>query len=181
MSDLPLSFPHDTKSAKKTARAGVLTAGDLITEDQFSIMTRASQSDVATHNESSYVLDEDSSNLVETARSIVSIDNSGTAAISLNLLRTDGVKQTMNQVMSATAVGTTITAVDASTGDSASASFTNGGLMWDNDNSCIYLGQDIFRIQFIHDSNENGGVPSLRIQAKQSDGTYETKWSVSQV
>lgn len=180
-SSLPLVFPHEASSAAKTAKAGVLTHGDTIGEDAYHVMTRKTKTDLAYHTSAAYSYNEDTSTLVESARSIYGVNAAGEAAMGLLLLHTqsDGISQSMQPVIAATPVGTSFTAVDPTGGPSSTASFTNAGLTWDQSNASIYLGGDLFRIQFVQDASESEGLPTLRIQAKRSDGTYTTKWSIS--
>jgi hypothetical protein len=170
-SSTPITFPHDSRSAQKTAKAGVITCNDLVCEDQYSIMTRATTTDAVEHTTSVYSLDEDTTSLVETSRSITSIGTDGVAQSSMSLLRTSGAVRTVDEV--------TMTAHDDS--GSVTATFSKDGLRWDDETSSVYIGGDIFRIQFSSGDAESNNIPCLRIQARHPTlGGYVTRWSTDQ-
>jgi len=178
-SSTPLTFPHDGRSAQKTARAGILTCNDLVCEDQYAIMTRATTTDAVQNTSSVYSLDEDTSSLLETSRSTTSIGTDGVAQTSLSLLRTSGAVRTVDEVLVATPTELSMTAHDDS--GSVTARFSKKGLQWDDATSSVYIGGDIFRIQYSDGDAESNGVPCLRIQARHPTlGGYETKWLIDQ-
>jgi hypothetical protein len=117
-SSTPITFPHDSRSAQKTAKAGVITCNDLVCEDQYSIMTTSpAQVTMTAH------------------------DDSG----------------------------------------SVTATFSKDGLRWDDETSSVYIGGDIFRIQFSSGDAESNNIPCLRIQARHPTlGGYVTRWSTDQ-
>jgi hypothetical protein len=85
-SSAPISFVHDARSAQKTAKAGVITVNDIISEDLYHVMTRQTANDVVTHTTSCYSLDEDTSSLVESARSETILGSDGSAKLTTSLL-----------------------------------------------------------------------------------------------
>ncbi|KAG5182905.1 hypothetical protein JKP88DRAFT_241209 [Tribonema minus] len=176
----PATFPHDPRSASKTAKSGVVTVNDVICEDTFSVMTRSSAADPASSTRATYALDADTATLVEGTRSVQSVEE-GVAASALLLLRTDPMTgtQTMEPVLTMAPDATQIRAVD-STGTASTATFDQGGLKWDKDNCAIYLGSDVFRIIFSPGDEESGGVPCLRVQGRTASGVnYVTRFSVT--
>jgi hypothetical protein len=173
----PITFPHDARSAGKTAKAGVVTVNDLICEDQYSIMTRTTGTDTVSHTSAVYSLDEDTSSLVESSRQTHALGTDGSSTVTMALLRSSGAVKTMDDVMEVAASSTVIRAHDD--GGSVAATFTKEGLKWDDVTSSLYLGGDMFRIQYSEGDMENGEYPSLTIQAKNiQTGEYVTKFSV---
>lgn len=173
-------FPHDERSAQKTARAGVVTCNDLISEDAYHIMTRQSANDVVAHSTKMYSLDEDTLSLVESARSETTVGTNGAASTTLSLLQTDSVTgRRIDDVMSASSAETTFTAHAPDNSSVSKARFTLEGLKWDEKTSAIYIGGDTFRIQYCAGDASNNNVQSLRIQARHPVlGGYVTKWEV---
>lgn len=171
-------FPHDNRSAQKTARAGVVTCNDLISEDSYHIMTRETGADAAVHTTSMYSLDEDTSSLVESARSETAVAG-GEAISTLSLLRTiDGVRS-MHEVLACRALDTTISARDAA-GGTSTARFDADGLRWDEATSSVYIGGDIFRIRYSTAAETGDGTATLAFQARHPvTGGYVTKLSIS--
>lgn len=177
-SDL-VTFPHDARSAIKTAKAGVITVNDIICEDTFSIMTRSTDTDTVSHTAAVYSLDSDTSSLRESTRSEHAIQSDGSARVSLCLTQAVGATASMEQVYAATARATAITATDSTIGSSSTATFSKSGLRWDDASSSLYLGGDVFRIQYSAGDDESNDSPCLRIQGKRAeDGVYVTRFSV---
>ena len=178
-SALPLTFPHDSRSASKASKAGVITCNDLICEDMYSIMTRESTTDAAECSSSVFSLDGDTSSLIETARCTTSVGTDGVAKHVTSLLRTSGAVRTVDDVVTASPTEVAMTAHDDD--GSVTARFTKDGLRWDEQTSSVYIGGDIFRIQYSDGDSESDGVPCLRIQARHpTRGGYETKWLIGQ-
>lgn len=176
---VPNTFPHDARSAQKTARAGVITCNDLICEDQYAIMTRESTTDTTEHTSSVYSLDEDTSSLIECARSATQIGTDGVAHTTMSLLRTSGAVKTMDEVMAVSPAEVTLTSNDDQ--GAVKATFSKEGLRWDDETSALYIGGVNFRIQYSDGDAESNGVPCLRIQARHPVlGGYVTKLSIDQ-
>ncbi|KAG5183052.1 hypothetical protein JKP88DRAFT_273023 [Tribonema minus] len=178
MSQAPTAFPHDQRLAAKTVTAGVVALNDLVCEDTYSIMSRASATARAAHVSATYALDSDTSAMVEETRLVHSVED-GDAASTLLLLRHDGAgNKTMEAVLGMTPASTYIRSVDPD-GTSAVATFAKGGLRWDDANAAIYLGGDTFRIKYAAGDAESNSKPCLLIQAKNGDSTYTTKFSIA--
>lgn len=168
----PLVFPHDGRSAAKTAKAGILTVNDVISQDNYSIMTRATDNDAITHTAAVYSLDEDTGSLIERTRVVEELGTDGSASMNISVMQTTGATSEMQQVYNAAPTKTTITA------GNTSASFTMDGLQWDNASSSLYLGGNAFRIQYTAGDAQSNQFPALRIQALTANGTYVTKFAV---
>jgi len=167
-----ITFPHDSRSAAKTARAGVLTVNDTVTQDNYRIMTRATDNDSVNHTAAVYSLDKDTNSLVERTRTVEELSTDGSASMNISLMQTVGAVREMQQVFNASARKTSIISEDTT------ASFTPTGLNWDNENSSLYLGGLEFRLQYSAGDIESNNCPALRIQALKPDGSYVTKFSI---
>jgi hypothetical protein len=172
----PATFPHDARSAAKTAKAGIMTINDLIVEDVYGIMTRSTGTDAVNHTTAVYSLDEDTSSLVETTRQTHALGTDGTAEVTTSLLRSSGATKTMDDVMQSSANKTSIISHDDE--GTVSATFSKDGLKWDDITSSVYIGGDTFRIHYSEGDSESGGFPCLRIQAKNNVGQYVTKFAI---
>lgn len=167
-----ITFPHDARSAAKTARAGVLTVNDTVTQDNYSIMTRATDNDSVNHTAAVYSFDSDTNSLIERTRVVEELSTNGSASMNISLMQTVGAVREMQEVFNASAEKTTITAANTT------AVFGNTGLNWDNENSSLYLGGLQFRLQYSAGDAESNQCPALRIQALKADGSYVTKFSI---
>ncbi len=178
-SNLPISFPYDGKSAQKTAKAGVLTCNDTISEDAYHVMTRQTANDVVTHTTSMYSLDEDTSRLIESARSETAVGTNGSAKVTTSLLQTVNGIRTMNDVLSAAPDQVAISAYDTN-GNNSTARFTMDGLVWDSQTSSVYIGGLTFRIRYAEADATNNNIASLNIEARHPvTGGYVIKQSIS--
>lgn len=160
----PLPFPHDARQAAKTERAGVVTVNDLICQDQFGIATRETEGEAASLVSAVYAYTGDTGSLAEASRATHTMAADGSACASLAVARTDGANRSMDEVLRCAPGGTNISAHDQA--GSVTASFTRQGLRWDDATSAVYIGGNEFRIMFSEGDEESGGVPALRIQAR---------------
>lgn len=177
MSESQTPFPHDPRTASKTARGGVVTFNDLVHEDSYSIATRATSVDPAVVVSATYSLDEDTSNLHEMSR-LVNSEEDGDAVTAMLLLReSQNGTRTMERALDLSAAASHLRSVDSS--GSTIATFSRGGLAWDDADASIYFGGDLFRLRFFTAQEDAGGKSTLRIQAKQADGQYVTKFSIA--
>lgn len=178
-SSAPIVFPHDNRSAAKTARAGTVTMNDLISEDMYSIMTRESANDVVMHTASCYSLDEDTSSLLESTRNETIVGSDGSAKITTSLLQTNNGVRTMNDVITTSNDQTAISCFDQ-TGGTNTARFSMDGLRWDQKTSSIYVGGDVFRIRYEPADGLNNNVASLNFEARNPTlGGYVVKMQIT--
>lgn len=167
----PSPFPHDSRSASKTAKAGVLTVNDIIYEDSYGIMTRSTMNEPVSHTTAVYSIDEDSGSLIERANTLQSLDGQGNAAMNISLMSTTGAISTINPVLDITANKTTVRTLDNN------ANFDINGLYWDDRTSALYIGGKDFRFKY---SAATASISAtLQIQSLQEDGTYLEKFSIS--
>jgi hypothetical protein len=171
MSNL-LTFPHNALSASKTAKAGVLTVNDLIHEDSYGIMTRDTGTENASHTAAVYSFDNDTNSLIERSRTTNELDSVGNTHLSIGLTKTDGASATMQPVLTSNAQSTKI--ISGGVG----ASFSVGGLMWDDASAALYIGGNQFRLRFVANDPQNGGLPTLLTEGLCSDGSYKAKAAV---
>jgi hypothetical protein len=170
MSD-PIPFPHDSRSANKTARAGVITVNDIIYEDSYGIMTRGTVNEPVSHTSSVYSIDEDSGSLIERANTLQSLDTQNNASMHVNLMSTVQQISTMNPVLDMTANKTIIKTLGNN------ANFDVNGLYWNDQISALYIGGKDFRIQYVPATATT--TPTLQIQSLQEDGSYVQKFSIT--
>jgi hypothetical protein len=179
MSNAPRTFVHDSRSAQKTAKAGVVTMNDLISEDHYNIMTRETANDVASHTTSAYSLNEDTNTLVESARNEILLDVNGNTTNVISLLKTVAGVQSVDDVMRSSTVETSITS-DDNLGQKSTVRFDSTGIRWDEQDSALYIGGETFRIQYSPGDVTNNNIACLRIQAKNPQlGGYVDKFLVS--
>lgn len=177
-SSAPIVFPHDSRSAAKTAKAGTITVNDIIAEDNYSIMTRQTANDVVMHTASCYSLDEDTSSLVESARNETIVGSDGSAKITTSLLQTNNGVRTINDIMTTSNNEVSISSFGSS--GTNTARFSIDGLRWDQATSSIYVGGDTFRIRYAAADSTNNNVASLNIEARHPQlGGYVTKMTIS--
>lgn len=178
-SSAPITFPHHALSAAKTAKAGVVTVNDIISEDMYSIMTRESANDVVTHIASCYSLDNDTSSLLESARNETIVGSNGSAKITTSLLQTNNGVRVMNDVITTSNDQTSISNFDPA-GTTNTARFTTDGLRWDQSTSSIYVGGSTFRIRYEPPDALNNNVASLNFEARNPQlGGYVAKLQIT--
>jgi len=148
-------FPHDVKSAGKTNQSGILTVNDIITQDVYGIMTRATASDAAEQTFATYAYNAQDQTASEITRVVHSQSTGGSDAAVLTSVR--NANGTMQQTIASTAQSTSLSCANNS------ATFDATGLFWSSADSSLYLGQKQFRIKF-EGAAAPDTTPSLTIQ-----------------
>src|SRR6476646_6189690 len=171
MSDL-LTFPHNSLSASKTAKAGVLTVNDLIHEDSYGILTRDTATENVSHTAALYSFDNDTNSLIERARTLNEVDTAGNTHMSIGLVQTDGASATMKTVLDTSVEKTVINS------NGVSAQFTSDGLSWDDSTTSLYIGNKQFRIRYVENDPGHNNFPTLLFEGLCSDGSYKPKGAI---
>jgi len=177
----PLAFPANPAVVSSVVSSyGTTFAKDLVYNRSLMVVPKAANT-AASATSYSFVQNPDNS-VSEIARNVYSVDSTGTkGSFAVGVLKTAGGLSTIEDCLQVDHIQTifnTTSQTDAS--QTSTISLNYAGLQFSTDSSCVYFGaSQVFRIRY-GPNESTDGRDILAFEALATDGSYQTKFSLTQ-